>query len=908
MIPLTIQLKNFLSYGSDIQTVDFSPYSLICLSGKNGHGKSALLDAITWAVWGQARKISGAVKADQGLLRLGQTQMMVVFTFMCNGQTYRIKREYAKTYGKPYAALDFGILDISDEKEQFISLRGTTIRATQAIIEQTLHLDYESFINSAFLRQGQANEFSKKSPKERKEILASILDLDQYESIRKKATEKIKQAHEQMLQVNALQEKISTELEDSAPVMALLNDVKKQLHDIAKKEKKLQEIKERIQKEKKDHVQEQQALHVNRLQLENLKSKELDEQKRLRHLIAEWHSIHKKQLSFSDYEIVEAKKKQAMDDVKTNQLIFQKNLDLKEQILKQKTEIQALVQQIEAEITKKINTKKIETERFILEKRHFEDKKNDAQENYDQQQELLKTIEAEQKKISAQKQDIHNLINNFKELEKQFEKRKNFYQAMITQGNLLRNEIVNLEHKKQLSEDNENPSCSLCEQNLSASRKRFLKQKFSKDEHFLNHRLARITKIIPRIKSILLEQHEKLNDIKKTIDEQTEYQKITEENNKKEQTIRNNAQEIKQHIDQITCEIQTKNDKIKSKEKEYKLLLDSTQQSFQENESYVTEQQKLRELEQKISDLGYNSEKHQKAQQQLQSLEEQSVEYTKIKQQIMLQEERKKDICSLCIILKKRKKEKKSLEKENEKYKKVEEQEANVIKKEKQFEESVAHLNKQKEALLQEKGSLENQNKKQEQLEREYKEQQKKTVELNEIIDDHRMIALATSKDGIQALLIEEAIPEIEQEANELLAKLTENQAQIFIESLRDLKKGGTKETLDIKISDSLGIREYELFSGGEAFRIDFALRIAISKLLARRSGTSLQTLIIDEGFGSQDEDGLSYITDALRKIQNDFSKIIVVSHLSSMKDQFPVHFFVEKNPNGSKIQIIEQA
>ena len=111
--------------------------------------------------------------------------------------------------------------------------------------------------------------------------------------------------------------------------------------------------------------------------------------------------------------------------------------------------------------------------------------------------------------------------------------------------------------------------------------------------------------------------------------------------------------------------------------------------------------------------------------------------------------------------------------------------------------------------------------------------------------------------------------------------------SQIFIESLRDLKKGGTKETLDIKISDTAGIRPYEMFSGGEAFRIDFALRIAISKLLARRAGTSLQTLIIDEGFGSQDEEGLTHIMDAMHKIQDDFAKIIVVSHLASLKEQF---------------------
>ena len=103
-----------------------------------------------------------------------------------------------------------------------------------------------------------------------------------------------------------------------------------------------------------------------------------------------------------------------------------------------------------------------------------------------------------------------------------------------------------------------------------------------------------------------------------------------------------------------------------------------------------------------------------------------------------------------------------------------------------------------------------------------------------------------------------------------------------------------------------MGIRPYELFSGGEAFRIDFALRIAISKLLARRAGTTLQTLIIDEGFGSQDEDGLAHIMDAIHCIQDDFSKVIIVSHLASMKNQFPVHFMVQKQATGSTVAIVE--
>ena len=89
MIPLKLELKNFLSYGPKLQAIDFGSYPLICLSGKNGHGKSALLDAMTWALWGQARKTSGTVKPDAQLLRHGQSSMMVIFDFLFNDQTYR---------------------------------------------------------------------------------------------------------------------------------------------------------------------------------------------------------------------------------------------------------------------------------------------------------------------------------------------------------------------------------------------------------------------------------------------------------------------------------------------------------------------------------------------------------------------------------------------------------------------------------------------------------------------------------------------------------------------------------------------------------------------------------------------------------------------------------------------------
>jgi len=170
-----------------------------------------------------------------------------------------------------------------------------------------------------------------------------------------------------------------------------------------------------------------------------------------------------------------------------------------------------------------------------------------------------------------------------------------------------------------------------------------------------------------------------------------------------------------------------------------------------------------------------------------------------------------------------------------------------------------------------------------------------------------KQTAQAFGKDGIQALIIENAIPELQDEANSILRRLTRNHMQISIESLREKQTGGLKETLDIKISDDRGTREYLLYSGGEAFRADFAIRIALSKLLARRAGTQLRTLIIDEGFGTQDADGLQQMIECITTISEDFQKVLVVTHLDVIKNAFPTRIEVTKEPDtGSRYQVLQ--
>ncbi|HJX14055.1 MAG TPA: SbcC/MukB-like Walker B domain-containing protein, partial [Dehalococcoidales bacterium] len=168
----------------------------------------------------------------------------------------------------------------------------------------------------------------------------------------------------------------------------------------------------------------------------------------------------------------------------------------------------------------------------------------------------------------------------------------------------------------------------------------------------------------------------------------------------------------------------------------------------------------------------------------------------------------------------------------------------------------------------------------------------------------YRELARAFGKAGIQALLIETALPEIEDEANRLLARMTDNRMHVKFESQRETKKGALRETLDITITDELGVRDYEMFSGGEAFRINFAIRIALSRLLARRSGAPLPTLIIDEGFGTQDNTGLEKLKEAINSIQDDFQKILVITHMDELKDAFPTRIDVTKTAAGSMISV----
>ena len=175
-------------------------------------------------------------------------------------------------------------------------------------------------------------------------------------------------------------------------------------------------------------------------------------------------------------------------------------------------------------------------------------------------------------------------------------------------------------------------------------------------------------------------------------------------------------------------------------------------------------------------------------------------------------------------------------------------------------------------------------------------------------IADLKSLEKAFGKDGVPALLIEQELPELERQANEILQRLSNYGMNVQISTQReykDKKRQDRIETLDILISDGSSIRDYETYSGGEAFRVNFAIRLALSKVLAQRAGARLQTLVIDEGFGNQDAEGRQRLIEAINIVKDDFALVLIITHIEELKEQFPARIEVSKNSVGSVVELI---
>ncbi|VFS50463.1 Nuclease sbcCD subunit C [Budvicia aquatica] len=103
-------------------------------------------------------------------------------------------------------------------------------------------------------------------------------------------------------------------------------------------------------------------------------------------------------------------------------------------------------------------------------------------------------------------------------------------------------------------------------------------------------------------------------------------------------------------------------------------------------------------------------------------------------------------------------------------------------------------------------------------------------------------------------------------------------------------------ETLELQVVDTWqadNIRDTRTLSGGESFLVSLALALALSDLVSHK--TSIDSLFLDEGFGTLDAETLDIALDALDNLNASGKTIGVISHIDAMKERIPVQIQVKK-------------
>lgn len=1015
MIPVSLYLRNFLSYGEAAAPLDFSGFRLACLSGPNGHGKSALLDAMTWALWGQARKASGAGKPDDALVRIGASHMQVEFVFDLSGERYRTIRGYElRKSGRGKSDLRFDVFDTA--LGAYRSLSCKTLTETQKCIDRILRMDYTTFINSSFLLQGRADEFTRKKPSERKEILAEVLGLRRYEELRDLARRRARDFEKESLQASGRMEAIRLDLEAQPETERRLESLsvqhRERLAQAAQWEARVKDLQDRkgrieslrIQFEESGKRAESQRREIReaRINLEHLE-RQIEAHRRI---AAEREEIEAR---FAQLEQVKTRLAE-LDAAARRQTALEKSLaELNRQLEAERHELQNRRVKHQAEL-KGCDAALAEIEKILLRREEIEARHREWESLKEQTEELEKRLEQasaldrrmddRRRKIETERDRMKSekdlLETQMRELNSRLEKGPQLRRALgdlqgrareletlasdwervKEEGSGIKHRIETLKtelgrsagrakeerEKILLLEGVQSAQCPLCRSDLDGEKQAALIARLRADLEEMARADRTTRQELDRqeaLRGALLERYREMETRLKGREKLQQEIGRHEGQLKELEALREKGGELRKRFENLESSLENEKYSIEDREslqslmaekerlgfdparlKECRARLDALasapveRRQLQEAEAKRKELQAERDriaqdlaevasalekekfgkpvreaLEQargEVSSLAFDPGEWEQARRQREQLADAEGRKARLAESLKewpLLEQRYRDSSSA---LKAKEESLAALQRQLEEWKPqaetLAELEQDLHRTLPEYEKSLRERDELNIDLQKAKAERE----RLEKLDKEKRDLETRIRTSHREQDMYDTLAEALGPRGVQALIVENAVPEIQQEANRILARLTGNRTRVAFESLREKKTGGLIETLDIKIGDELGMRDYELYSGGEAFRTDLAIRIALSRLLARRAGTRLQTLVIDEGFGTQDAEGLESMVEAIRDIADEFEKIIVVTHLDSLKDAFPVRIEVTKSPDkGSSFTVI---
>ena len=1011
MIPLQLSLKNFLSYSE--ASLDFTGLHTACICGANGAGKSSLLEGITWAIWGECRAVS-----EDDAISAGAMDVRVDFTFGMHGETCRIIRTRQRDGN---GGLEF---QIRTSGGQFRTLTQKGIRSTQALIDDYLKIDYDTFINSAYLRQGKADEFMLKKPTDRKQILADLLKLDRYEQLADKAKESAKQYK---LQVEVLTESLAEDrlqLTQIEGITQQRDDVKVQITQLQQaqnvEEQELESFKtiarqretwqqQLVWEQKRDReliqasVQIQadiQLLTIDRNRLDSLliRSDEIS-------IAYQAYLSLQQQVEILDRQFDLDRQLQIKLQALQQQLA-QKERQLQLSLGKSQAELALVIQQepelidilaTSGDVTKAMaqlqicRQRSIELDRLQAEVLPLQQERVLLESKIDREtakiQAKLNELILRERQVKVKTDEYPQIVDRLNLLDLQITEldRKKVYQKRIEDKGLVKKEnlqrleadtrnyqrqLVELDRKLELLEI-PNASCPVCdlpldenhwqhvlssaksergniEQQISATQEE--QSRYTQERQALVAEYQQLQRELAGSES-LREQRGKMQAQLDSIDElKVNLQEIAIEKSQIEIAIESKsyASELQSQLQDLIVQIaatsyseqshalargdvdklrwaEIKQERIKDAIRKQQQLIDRKSQLLVETAKIEEEiiqlqtnsdvQIELTEIIRQIEELGYDRNHHNQVSTNLRQSQSIQLQYQELHQakqthpQILARlkilaanelqnlEDRQKsilDIDRIAIEIAK-------VPDTDERIRSIEQQ---LIQRRQQLDTNLSILGSLEQQLTQ-LNNIKEQLRSQEQQLDTYKTQYKIYDELGK----------AFGKNGIQALVIENVLPQLEAESNQILSKLSNNQFHVQFITQKATKASRTKksniknakfiDTLDIVIGDANGTRSYETYSGGEAFRINFSIRLALAKLLSQRAGTPLQMLIVDEGFGTQDREGCDRLIAAINAISADFACILTVTHMPQFREAFQTRIEVHKTSKGSQIQVI---
>lgn len=973
MIPLTIKLSNFLSYRDETPVFDFTTFHVACLSGDNGAGKSSFLEAIHWAVWGEARL------REPDIITRGADKMYVEYVFAVQDSIYRINRSYQRT-GRGGNRLEL-YQATDDTRTQWTSLTAGTMRETQAkITNDIVGMSYAVFANSAYLRQGRADAFTQLTATERRDLLAEMLEIDRYNAFRDRA-----KAHRdrENQQIAMLQGQIAVDEQTVAQIATLTS----QLDDAEAKVIGARTFVAYAQAAVARQTARQQR-NEHTLKREHYLHRQAEitqEQERIAAVLADRADIearyHELTVVEAQYAATDALRDQndtlTAERHRLEAAVSAARATLERTIVKAQAEREQLGQAIAAadaleheltELTSQQNNTDALTQRqaaIAAEREHLHgdirgwerslDRLHALEREQQNDQAALQraldasrdhaAISADVAAAEAAASDIERLLAEHATANATLAGIAGEREHTAAHGKTLRSKIAELHVEAHC------PTCHgvMDEAHVETARTTLTReldelratyQQHTATERELQQRLSEIDTTVATLRSTvarLPELRRRLNGLQASLLEHerlsaaltaraheistlqqadvptliataratvgtldAEYTQIT-------QLIATNAAQT-HRLRQITEALTTiATQRARSATLDEKLA--EFTENLQADRIDPATQSRLAQVIAEQHALGYDPQQAAALRSQLQALlpyRERANALTVVATQSTALVQRAADNAEHIELTEL------ALAQATNDYERADALCSELTPRlagrdvsgpPAQLLTTAEHeLTSRIDYASQLRVKQQNAYAAQARIETVRTQIQTRTQTMTR----YQTLEQAFASKGVQAMLIREyAIPALERETNRILTQMTDNQLYLSFDTQMDTKSGGQRETLEINVSDAAGTRPLEAFSGGEAFRISFALRIALSKLLAHRAGHRLETLIIDEGFGTQDAAGRERLVEAINAISGDFKTILVITHVQEVRDLFPVQIIIRRGETGSSWEVL---